>query len=166
MDLKQTTYLQTLSNQVTKMKTRLQLRLNELEQRAMPANFFVSPVSLAVTDALGATATDTVIEMTAVSVSNTDFAVSLATGDKLIFDANFNRKFDVGDTVLASVKTGQAMAFMEDANCDGVFPVDEFLGLAVSDGFSANVFAINLDVVTALLPDGSLAFDGTNRLVL
>src|SRR5690242_19017983 len=97
--------------------------LEILETRISPAVFFVSPISNTVTDSAGANAMDTLIEQTAATKTGFEFAISLATGDKLVFDTNANRKMDAGDIVLASVKTGQAMAFMHETTApnDGRF---------------------------------------------
>jgi hypothetical protein len=150
-----------------KRQARSILCFEQLETRATPANFFVSPLSLVVTDAAGNNAQDAANENAAKTSVGVDAAVFLNTNDRLIFDANFNRAFDAGDTVLAFIKAGQAMAFLEEDLNNGAFSIDEFEGLAVSDGFKGNVRAISADIVTTLKPDGTVAFaSGTTLSVL
>src|SRR4029078_6189810 len=112
------------------------------EIRIAPATFFVSPVSVAVTDAAGANAQDTAAETAAATKRGGGVAVPLNTGDKLVFDANANLKADGGDIVLVSVQAGKAMAiFVDGLNVDGRLDYFEFRGLSVSDEFKGKVNA-------------------------
>src|SRR5688572_22374116 len=105
------------------------LRVEILESRIAPATFLVNPRTLEVTDASsGASAQDSVPEDFARTFADVDAAFLMASGDKLIFDSNANERADLGETVLVSVVSGQAMIFMTDRDANGLFDPFEITG--------------------------------------
>ncbi len=140
--------------------------LEILETRIAPAILFVSATSLEVNDSSGASAEDTAAETEARVFAGSTVAVSLAKGDKLVFDTNHNLKSDKGDLTLLTVSKGSAIAFLTDLDGDGRFDPNEITGLAVSDGFGAKIGTdISGSIVTALKADGSLNVLHTDLLV-
>ena len=112
-----------------------------LEARIAPATFLVSAVDLKVVD----TATPTVSAMNLANEINSTTTVGASIGflagatDKVFFDANRNGTFEASDLLLVQVDAGKAMIFFTDRDGDGVFSPDELTGLAVGDGFKANI---------------------------
>ncbi len=127
-------------------------RIEILEARIAPAAvYLVSSSSLAVTDSLGADAQDSTAENNAQTAAGAGFAISLAVGDKLVFDSNNNHKIDTSDALLFQVKNGSAMVFVTDLDGNGVFGRDEISGIAVSNRFVGILKTdVRGDIVTAL----------------
>src|SRR5262245_38301228 len=134
------------------------LAITRLEDRSLPATFFLSGTSLGVFDSLGADAENLQAEIDARNTTDVNKAFLINSGDKLIFDANEDRKFNPGERVLLDVAAGKAMVFLRDTlgPTANAFDENEIGGLAVSNGFRAT---INTDVqgsiVTALDATGN-----------
>ncbi|MDB6151312.1 MAG: hypothetical protein JWQ44_2760, partial [Chthoniobacter sp.] len=141
-------------------------RIEPLEARIAPATFLVSASSLVVTDSLGVSAQNLPNESSAQIAAGSDAAVLLATGDKLVFDANNNHTIDVSDSLLVQVIQGQAMVFVTDRDGDLAFDRNEVSGLAVSDLFvGALKTDIDGDIVTALDAVGNFTSVGGNLTI-
>ena len=133
-------------------------RPEPLESRIAPASFLVTSDALFIRDAALPAATSDILadatlganEAAAETVTTSDAAVLLGTGDKLFFDTNGNRVAD-GSELILTVTTGKAMAFFDDRDGDLRFSRVEFRGLAVSAGFGGTLNgSIFGDIATGL----------------
>ena len=110
-----------------------------LEARIAPATFLVSSVELKVTNTANPAEVPDAREIFAAATTGASRAVFLAAGDKLVFDANANGLADAGESLLAKVAGGGALAFLFDADGNNAFSRAEFTGLAVSDLFTGKI---------------------------
>ena len=131
------------------MKLTKSLRIESLESRLTPANFFVSGAALTVKDAVGNDAQNLANETAAQTATGATKAILLNAGDALVFDSNDNHVRDPQERVLVSVTAGKAMVFLSDGfgPTPGAFDENEISGLAVSNNF---VGKINTDVNGAI----------------
>jgi hypothetical protein len=135
-----------------------------LETRIAPATFLVSGTSLEVTDSAGLPAQDLPSELAAQVEADSDYAVLLQTGDKLVFDSNGNGEVDSSDAQLVNITAGQAMVFLTDFDGDVAFEQSEISGLAVSNAFSGVIKTdVAGSIVTAL--DAAGLFTSTGGLI-
>jgi hypothetical protein len=116
-----------------------------LESRIAPALFFVG-ANGTVTEVNGTTVSNgnDSSNASAVSVGDTHLtlAVDLNIGDTLYFAPNSGHTVVHGDTKLMTVKAGGAIAFFTDPSLtnSNALQIQDFSGIAVSDGFNGKVF--------------------------
>ncbi len=137
------------------------LPIEILEDRIAPAVLFVTNIpgeTFKVVDSGGLTLAG---NTQAAGEVGANFAISLAKGDSLVFDANGDQILNGNDVLLMKVSSGRAMAFLTDVDSDGLFQNRDFTGLAVGDSagksFSGSGNAgINGSVATMLDSSGNL----------
>src|SRR5262245_24908630 len=97
-----------------KRTNRTLLSFTRLEDRALPATFFITDAAVDVFTASGALAEDLQSEIDARNLAGVTRAFLVNAGDSLVFDANNDLKLSPQERVLLSVKAGKAMVFLKD----------------------------------------------------
>lgn len=141
------------------------LRLETLESRDTPVDYFAAGNSLAIETA-GGVSVNRPADAALVGATG---AVLLRAGDRLLYDADGDNAVDPfdphtglgADRELVRVDAGRAVVFLRNFDGDIGHEPDEVSGLALSDGFRGTVGTdVRGDVATVLGPGDALTLAG------
>jgi len=112
-----------------------------LESRIAPSVFFVLGNGTVVNSAGTSVDDASAATLAAGSDTHLTLAVDLHSGDSLVFSPHNTHKAGPGQTQLMKVTSGDVIAFFTDPTSTAGLNLQDFTGIAVSDGFTGTVTA-------------------------